>query len=203
LFQEKFKRSLMNIDESIIQTIPCIELRKADVVECPCAPPSGCYFLKSLHPIPKMLDGTPLAVTTLAPDCKNCDGVVREFDYVRWYNMQYKLSGRGPLGLYYTMKDIDTDSHLYVFVTDRYPELKAISVAGVFKDPLEVLAFPVCGQEAAPLCNLLDQEFIMEQELQAQVFEYVFQALGSFKGLSTGSDILNNDNPDHAAQVPN
>lgn len=204
LFQEKFRRSTLNIDEGIIQTIPCVELRKADQIECPCAPPSGCYFLKSLHPLPKLLDGLPLTVSTLAPDCHNCEKEIREFDYVRWYNMQYKINSRveaQQYGLYYTMKDIDLDTHLYVYTSDRYPELKAVAVSGVFKDPLEVLHFPLCGEKSRPVCNVLDQEFHIEQELQAQVFELVFQALIQYRAGTPAGDIMNNSNNDSTVPV--
>lgn len=194
----------MGIDEGVVQTLPCIELRKADQIECPCAPPSGCYFLKSLHPLPKMLDGLPLSVTTLLPDCHNCEKEIREFDYVRWYNMQYKINSRieaQSRGLYYTIKDIDMDRHLYVYVNPRYENLQAVAISAVFKDPLEVIAFPLCGEAESPVCNVLDQEFHIEQELQAQVFEQVFQALIQVRAGTPAGDILNNDNADQVAQT--
>ncbi len=205
LYQERLKRSSLNIDEGIMQIIPCVELRKADQVECPCAPPSGCFFLKSLYPLPKLLDGLPLSVTTLAPDCHNCDGDIREFDYVRWYNMQYKVNSRvdaQKYGLYYTMKDIDLDTHLYVYVSDRYPDLKAVAVSGVFRDPLDVLNFPLCGEAVRPVCNVLDQEFYIEPELQARIFESVFQALMQYRAGTVGADLINNNNNDVAGQAP-
>lgn len=204
VYNEKLQRSRMNLDEGIIQTLPCVELRKVDQVETPFAPPSGCHFLKSLHPIPKMLDGLPLSVTTLVPDCNNCDKEVREFDYVRWYNMQYKINSRTPGqsdGLYYTIKDVDLDRHLYLYVNSRYSDLHAVALTGVFTDPIETMNFPLCGQEASVVCNVLDKEFHVEPELQAQVFEFVLQALNSARSATPGFDILNNDNPDSVSQT--
>lgn len=205
LFQEKFQRSRMGIDEGITQILPCVELRKVDQIETPFAPPSGCHFLKSVYPLPRMLDGLPLSVSTLIPECHNCDKEIKEFDYVRWYNMQYKTNSRKPgqaSGLYYTIKDIDLDRHLFVYVTDRYAELNAVAVTGVFKDPLEVLAFPACGETEKPVCNVLDQSFVIEQELQGQVFELAFQALGNYRAGMPVGDVINNDNADQTAQVP-
>lgn len=205
LFLEKRERSQHNVDEGILQTLPCVELRKVDQVELPFAPPSGCHFLKSLYPLPKMLDGLPHSVTTLVPDCRNCDQEVREFDYVRWANMQYKAISRLPAqaqGLYYTVKDVDMITHLYVYVNDRYPDLTGVAVSAIFTDPLEVLAFPSCGNTPQKVCNALDQEFHIEPEMEAQVFEHVMQALISFRGASPAGDVLNNDNADQTAQVP-
>ncbi len=204
LFQEKTRRSSLNIDEGIIQTLPCIELMAVDVVETPFAPPSGCYFMKSKHKLPSMLDGLPLSVSVLGSECINCGGEVKEFDYVRWNNMHYKVNSRiaaQSKGLYYTLKDVDMDTHLYIYANnERYPELRGVAVTAVFKDPLEVLAFPTCGEEVKPLCNILDQEFHIEPELQAQVFEYAFQALQGIRGAYAGADLINNDIPDAAVQ---
>jgi hypothetical protein len=206
MFQEKTRRSSLNLDEGIIQTLPCVELIQVDVVEVPFTPPSGCYFMKSKQKLPSMLDGIPLSVSVLGSECISCGGDIKEFDYVRWYNMQYKVNSRIPAqekGLYYTLKDTDMDTHLYVYANnERYPELRGVAVTAIFKEPLEVMSFPICGEDIKPLCNVLDQEFHIEPELEAQVFEYAFQALQSVRGTYAGADLLNNDMPDAAVQNP-
>lgn len=203
-YENRMSKSINNMDEGILLTIPCVELVKADVVECPCAPASGCTFLKSVHKIPKLLDGLPLSVVTLGSECDNCDGEMREFDYVRWTNFSYKLNTRleaQKRGLFYTMKNIDSNNHLYVYTNSQFKDLKAVSVSGIFKNPLEVAAFPMCGEMEKYICNPLDKEFIIEEELQPKVFAQVFDMLSRFKDMSRVADILNNDNNDTAAPL--
>lgn len=204
-YEDKLKKSINGMDESLLLTLPSVELRKIDIVsDIPCAPASNCFFLKSLHKLPKMLDGIPLAVTTLGAECDNCDEI-KEFTFVRWSDFQYRLNSRldaQKRGLYYTMKNIDSEAHLYVYCNSKYKDLKSVAVSAIFKNPLDVASFPKCGEEEKYICNPLDLEFIIEEELQPKVFAQVYEMLGKFKGLSQTADTLNNQNNDNAAKVP-
>ena len=43
-------------DVSLILTLPCVKVREIDQIsECPCAPPKGCTFYKSVLPMPRMI----------------------------------------------------------------------------------------------------------------------------------------------------
>ena len=182
-------------DLNIELTIPCVSLKKADMVECPCAPASGCEFLKSVHPLPKMLNGIPNSVTLLKKGPTNNYGI---FTYVDWYVFEDKINSRIPgqaKQLYYTVKNINSRRHLYVYANvEKYKDLQSVTVAGIFNDPLEVAKFPICGEKEPLLCAPLDEEFIIEDEIQSRVFELTYNALMGFKGAALGSDVLNNDN---------
>lgn len=187
-----------NYDLNTEMTIPCVELIKVDQIECPCAPASGCYFLKSKYPLPRMRNGIPNSVTMLKQHKTQQNYGI--FTYVDWYRFEDKLNGRlsgQALSPYFTMKNIvNGNRHLYVHANiDEYSDLKAVSVALIPNDPLELLSFPVCGS-SEQLCNPLDVEFIIEDEIQNRVFEMTFAALNGFKSTSLGADLLNNDNND-------
>lgn len=203
-YEDKFIKARSDMDLNIELTIPCVELEKVDQVECPCAPASGCEFFKSVHPLPKMLKGVPNSVTLLKQSRhQNNYGI---FTFVDWYNFEDKINGRIKAQArqpYYTMKNINSKRHLYVYANiEEYSNLKAVVVSGIFNDPLEVSAFPVCGDTSNGLiCSPLDEEFIIEDEIQSKVFELTYNALASFKTASPGVDILNNDNNETVGPV--
>lgn len=204
-YEDRMRKSISNLDESIVGTLPCVELTKVDIVECPCAPASGCKFLKSKFRIPKLLDGLPLAVVTLASECDNCDPEIQEFTYVPWSNFQYKLTSRlsaQRTGLYYTMKNIDSEYHLYIYTNSKYKDLKAVTLRGIFKNPIEVAEFPICNEVEKIVCNPMDLPFTIEDELQPIVYDKVFAMLVKLKQATPTSDVLNNDNNDNTSRVP-
>lgn len=186
----QFADSRLNVE----LTLPCVELEKVDMNECPCAPATGCYFFKSVNPLPKMTTGVPNAVTLIHQNNQQVGNGT--FTYVDWYNFESRLQGVNPAQArqpYYTMKNFRTDRYLYVYRNlDDIKELKAVSVVGYFANPLEVASFPSCGDDGH-VCNPLDEEFFIEQELQSIVFEDTYRALAGFIGFPTGKDLLNNE----------
>lgn len=184
-----------------VHTIPCMELEKLDVIDSPFVPPTGCYFLKSKYPLPVMMDGLPITVTTVAPDCKNCDGEIREFTYVEWQNFQYKVNSRihGQSGeLYYTVKNEGNISHLYIYTNSRFDMLKAAAISLIPKNPLDIISYPKCGEGVKVPCSYLDDQFIIDPEIEAAVFENALRSLLTIKGSSPPADIFNNANLDSA-----
>lgn len=191
LYKDRLIKSRFGVsDETIIQTLPCVELEEVDQVECPCAPASGKYFFKSKYPIPRMLGTVPLSVSSVLGNIS--------FNHVRWYNLQDKVTSslkpdrEQP---YYTFKVIDSDFHLYVYSSNTLDDIQAISVTAVFQNPIEASSFPMCGQDEENLdCNPLEKEFIIPSELQIEVYK---QALRSLEHLSIVSgrisDKTNND----------
>lgn len=202
-YEDRYIKARSNIDLNIELTIPCVELMKVDQVECPCSPPSGCEFFKSVHPLPKMLNGIPNSVTLMKQhSSQNNYGT---FTYVDWYNFEDKINGRfkaQAVQPYFTMKNINSNRHLYVYANmEEYSNLKAVVVSAIFNDPLEVLGFPICGKESNMICSPLDQEFIIEDEIQSKVFELTYNALIGFKNAAPGVDVLNNDNNETVGPV--
>lgn len=195
-YEDRYLRARSNEDLNIELTIPCVELQKIDQVECPCAPASGCMFFKSIHPLPVMLNGMPNSVTFIKQHSNQKN--YGTFTYVDWYNFEDKLNGRVKAQAYqpyFTMKNIQSKRHLYVYGNvEEYSDIKAVAVAANFNDPLEVANFPTCGEKFNIVCNPLDEEFLIEDEIQSKVFELTYNALMGFKNATPGVDILNNNN---------
>jgi len=198
-YEEGFSRSKPHQDINIEMVLPCVALEPIDHVEAPCFPASGCKFFKSVYPLPKIISGYPNAVTMVkqkgSGDSKqNNYGI---FSFVDWFHFEHVVNSRikgERTQLYYTMQNIRARNHLYVYGNaEEYSNLKGVKVALHPADPLEVAAFPVCG-EPKDLCNPLDEEFLIEEELRSYVFEMTFNALVNLKGSSNISDIYNNDN---------
>ena len=200
LYEEVKKRG-REIDLTLLDTIPCIELVEVDVIgDCPCAAEKGCKWLKSKHPIPDLLCDVPYTVITL-------DGMI-EFDFVEWFRFSHKLKARYSgtrLHPYYTFRNIKSKFHLYLYANSeltKTTQLESIAMTAIFKDPLDVLNFPVCGKTPS-LCDVLDQDFLIPRELESTVFLRTYNALMSLNRLMMpNGDTLNNDNNDSAAKVP-
>lgn len=197
----KLTRQLGSIGQATgtIQTIPCLELVKVDVVESPFVPATGCYFLKGRYPLPTMLEGLPIQVTTVAPDCKNCDKEIREFTYVPWPNFQYSVNSRMEAqntALYYTIKNYGSKTDIYVFTNSKFDEIKAIAITLIPKNPIEVINFPKCGEDVKKPCSYLDDKFIIDPEIESQVFQLTLQSIQNTMRSNPKFDIYNNSLPD-------
>lgn len=197
----KFNRQLGTIGQSAgtIQTIPCLELEKVDVVESPFVPATGCYFQKTKYPLPSMIDGLPIQVTTVAPDCQNCDKEIREFTYVPWPNFQYAVNSRieaQSTALYYTMKNYGSKTDLYIYSNSKFDEIKAIAITLVAKNPIEVINYPKCGEAIKKPCSYLDDKFIIDPEIESQVFELTLRSIQNTMRGNLAFDVFNNTLPD-------
>lgn len=199
LYEETKKRK--DVDLTLQQTIPCIELKEIDVVgDCPCAPEKGCMWLKSVEPIPDLMNMKPDTVITL-------DGLIK-FEYVEWFRFSHVLCSRYE-GIrknpYYTFRNVKGRFHLYIYANSeltKTTQLERIALTGIFKDPLDVINFPVCGIKPF-ICDVLDKDFLIPLELESIVFLKTYSALMSLNRLTLQhGDVLNNDNNDSAAKVP-
>lgn len=194
-------RQLGSIGQSAgtTQTIPCLELVEVDVVESPFVPATGCYFLKGKYPLPTMVEGLPIQVTTVAPDCKNCDGEVREFTYVPWANFQYAVNSRIEAqknSLYYTIKNYGSKTDIYIYTNSKYNELKAVALTLIPKNPIEVTNFPKCGESVKRPCSYLTDKFIIDPEIESRVFQLTLQAIQMARTGNPRFDVYNNTLPD-------
>ncbi len=188
-----------DISDIWVQSIPCLELVEVDVVESPFVPATGCYFLKGKHPIPTMLEGLPIQVTTVAPDCKNCDKEIREFTYVPWPNFQYAVNSRIEAqnnSLYYTIKNYGSKTDLYIYTNSKYDSLKAVALTLIPKNPIEVTNFPKCGEDVSRSCSYLTDKFIIDHEIESQVFQLTLQSIQNSRNGNPRFDVFNNTLPD-------
>lgn len=186
------KRGIKDLNIPI--TLPCVELEEIDVVECPCAPAKGCTFYKSKHPLPEMVGGKPLAVTSL-------DGYV-SYSFLNWFDFKSRLDSRlepERTQPYYTFKLINGKKHFYAYSSFKVESPKSLSMVLVPYDFLELADFPMCGEEIAPTCSPLDEVFYIRKELEPIVHDMVLKALLNMKSITPGIDIQNNDNNDAQA----
>lgn len=201
-FANNLNNSMMGMDEGVKLTIPCAELVEVDVTsECPCAPTKGVTWLKSKHPIPKSLTGIPLEVTTI-------DEGSTSFTYIPWNQFEDRVVNSRleaqRVQPYFTIRNIDSSSNIYIYTNSPLTEtgdLISVAIVLVPKNPLEVFQFPSCGKKIGDMCDPLDKEFTIEEEIQSQVFQRTLNAVATLQGVATGADILNNSNNDSKAQV--
>jgi hypothetical protein len=175
-----------SINQFNVQTIPCIEMVRLDIQECPCAPLTGTYFAKSLYPVPRPIGGKFIVVNSTTGSEK--------YDYTRWESFKDIVNSRIPAERYkpyYTLKNINSPDKVHLYVLQK-ENLKLGSISAVFEDPLEVASFPACGQLSKNLCNPLEEDFVIDRELLPVVYELTFQKLINIKQ-ATGSDIITNN----------
>lgn len=192
IIAENERKKGRELSKQDLQTIPCVPLIKVDDHECPCAPPSGCYFLRTKYPVPKPV--TDYASVT------SIHGQIN-YAYVEWNKIRYKLNSRlkgQTKAPYYTIKNSGEGNHLYL-LNDTHK--KFITVTGIFYDPLELVYYPDCSGEVNDCKAPLDQEFIIDPDLLTVVYERCLQALLPARA-NTGVDILNNDQDETSGAQP-
>ena len=175
------------------QTISCIPLEEIDLVECPCAPASGCSFLRTKYPIPEVLSQSFIV--------SSIEGSIN-YSFVEWERFKYKLKSRisaDKTRPYFTIRKIGEDYHIYVY-NDVHK--KFITVTAVFESPLEVQVYPSCDGVVDHCFKPLDQKFILDEDLIPIMYDMAITSLVR-ANRSAGTDILNNDTDDLAGvQVP-
>lgn len=152
LSQQSKKRQ--HISQWNYQTIPCVELIKAQPNECPCIPPIGCAIYRTKEQLPKPLNNLD---KHLFQSVTSIDGDII-FSETSWIEKKYKSSNK------YTSNKPDfyiRSNHLYVTLTENVP--RVISITGLFEDPLEVNSFP-------SFCNTA----LSEEEICQTPFEKEF-----------------------------
>jgi hypothetical protein len=172
----------------MVQTLPCVEVLEVDQNECPCIPKSGYKFFKSKYPLPEIASGQLLFVNSVLGNL--------EFDFVLWNNFHDHLNDRYTgqrTARYYTTRIIDNKTYLYLYNT----ELTTVAVTASFTDPIEVRAFPRCGVDQTYLCDPLDEEFVIDEELKGVVFRQAYEHLVGIRAQQT--DTINNDKDDTAS----
>ena len=179
LTSDRYKKFNAGLNQNLKITIPCVELMEMDIVsDCPCAPHSGCTWMRSRHPIPELLKGKLEFVGTLNGKHK--------FDFKKWSNYQITQNSRMVQqrnALTHTTRKIGSDTFLYIYNNSEITKsgmLSNVTIEGVFKDPLAVKCFPQCGKTLAEAeCGILDTEFNIPDELEAIIFQNAFNSLFS------------------------
>lgn len=168
------------------QTLPCVELVEALPYECPCLPAIGCKILRSKYPLPKPL--TALLGGHMLQSVTSLEGSIM-YDPTTWKDKKRKAGNK------YTSKKPDyyiRNNYLYI-TSSTGPT--AITVTGLFEDPLEAMAYPgSCGgSQIDPCASPLDSEFPIDKSMVKTLVEMAYQEL--LGGFSRGAeDTSNNSN---------
>jgi hypothetical protein len=158
--------------EYSLYTIPCVELIEAPIHECPCAPATGCLFLRSKYPLPEPMFEFYTSVTTL-------DGS-EEFSPTTWMRKRVKQHNK------YTAKTPDyfiRNNYLYIMFREK---LKYVAVSDPWVDPEEAYDFPSpCADETntTDCVGVLDQDFNIEEELLHECITITKNEIMKFYGV--------------------
>lgn len=170
------------------QTIPCIGLEEVDKHECPCAPKSGCSFLKTKVTIPVPIGGFK-SITSI-------DGGIN-YTYVEWDKFKYKLDSRikgTKVAAYYTTKTSVAGTFIYVY-NDIHK--KFLTITSMFENPIDVQSLPTCDGVQDKCTRPLDREFILDPELFGLVTELTITKVYRYQVQTT--DGHNNDKEDQVS----
>lgn len=175
------------VSEFSLQTLGCVELEEVDRSECPCVPASGCYWLKSKTPIPR-----PIRITSVTGVVANGDNP--RFTFIKWDRFGYVPTSRTRSvreGCFWTIRDVgEGNPYLYLY-GNRF--LEVISVTGLWEDPMDVEAFPRCGEvNLKAKCYPLDVDFYTDSHTRDTIINKTWQILLPVRS-SAGSDIQNDD----------
>jgi len=176
-----------DLSEFMVQVLPCVEVCELDRNECPCAPASGCYWLKSVCELPRYCKM--ISVTGIVANGEN-----PRFTFIKWDRFQYIPISRNKSmrnGLYWTIKDTGGDGPYLYLYGSRFLEM--VSISAIWEDPMEVEAFPKCGEEnLEALCNPLDVDFYTDAWLRDIILNKTWQKLLPIR-TAAGFDGLNDD----------
>lgn len=137
------------------QTLPCIELIKAPVHECPCVPVNGCFILKSKYPLPTAISGLDDALIRAVRTLDN----ITSIDPTDYQSVKYNA------GKKYTSSKLEYYiKNQFMYVVGR-KELKVVTANGLFDDPIEVKQFnSLCGDCADCDCiDVMDYDFAVDR----------------------------------------
>jgi hypothetical protein len=187
------------ISDAMRQVIQAVPMDRIDRVESPCAPPSGCFWARSITPIP-----TPIIMSYVA-DVEGKDSFIP----TSWDKAKYlcisRLKSKRNKRHYLLRADGNGQTHLYVILPEPKPgqaiNIPQFTLAGVFQDPIEVASYPHCdGKQADAVCNPLEVPFFTDRSLRPKIFANTWAILLNLKAKSM-EDNVNNDVPDKQKQA--
>jgi hypothetical protein len=183
---DSFKNEPYAFSEQMYQAIQCIEMEEVDQQLCPCAPASGCFWLRSKEPVPKPLVRQYVGGT-----------MGENFHFIKWSQAKRIPDARRKAereAKYYTLREA-ADGDIYVYVwNDKYTP--QITMEAIFENPLNAAVFPQCDKDTLKLrCYPLDCPIFLDQRFVEAVEGALKQTLLPTK-LQSPSDGSNNDRAD-------
>ena len=150
------------------QVLPCIELVKAPLSECPCLPPLGCCIYKTKYPLPTPVSGIS---NHIIRSVTSLDGNT-VFSEITWQDKKYKQYDK-----YTSMKPDFFISNEYLYVTAKN-EIEVIRIELLLDDPLEGYEHPsYCPVQVEDCTSLYDREFNLDNSMVDALIELTIQSL--------------------------
>ena len=176
------------------QTLPCVQLVKVPLHDCPCIVPASCTISRSVERIPRLLS------SLFGDSLKGVYTLNRKsISQIDMNTVEYLGGGR------YTSKEprfFFHNEYLYVVNTN----LEVVSVTGVFEDPILAVKFKnFCNKECKDCDTCVDYrdlEFPLDGELVDVLIELAKQDLVS-TFLMVPQDNRNNNNDERLVQPEN
>ena len=168
----------------------CLNLKEVDFNECPCAPASGCTYMKSKETIPDFL---------YLPKVNFADSS-QDYIYIEWDKFKHHVNSRikgTREGAYYTFKKMGDEQHLYIYHLKITTNLKTVQVTGIPLDPIKFQSIACNGSINAD-CNPMDINLVIPDKYRNNIFSIIAQKIGATKALQGSPDIINNDLQDSA-----
>lgn len=150
------------------QTLPCVELIKVPVHDCPCLPPIGCTILRSRYQIPEPL--TDLNRHILQ-SVTSLDGTLN-YSEIKWEEAKYKKGAK------YTAHHTDYFIRNKYLYTMQKGSPKVITITGLFEDPTFVETFiSYCPNTELDCLSPLDREFPLDLDMTDTLVEMCINEL--------------------------
>jgi len=156
IYQKVNKRQM--ISTWSYQVINCAELIKAPISECPCLPTGACSILRTKHKLPKPINSLDKHIIS---SVSTLDGETM-FDATTWALAKYSTGNK-----YTSTKPGWYIKDEYMYITNL-KILKAITIMGLFDEPVEVSKFPsvCCDEGSVDDCEcMLDKPFPIDSDL--------------------------------------
>jgi hypothetical protein len=172
--------------------LPCVTLKKVSENDCPCIPAPGCMILRSEHKLPKPVNSKSGYIL---------DSVMSINGAIIFHEVTYKSKIWRKDDKYTSAKPdyFIKDDYLYITSTRK---LKAVSVIGLFADPVEASTYPSYCNETEESCpiNPVDLEFPIDEVLIDVLVEMTAKELS--EGFRLGSEDTKNDSMDDKDDRP-
>lgn len=172
------------------QTIGCFLMEEVPIEECPCAPPSGCKWFRTIIDVPEpVIDYK--AVTGIGGSLAD----LTIYTYKDWYSIQYAFHARLEAERersYYTKKN----KRIYVAGKGHGEPL---SITSIFYDPIEVQRLPTCGETLDDCKPFLDYPIYIDPTLKTAI---IGGAIRNMIGMRSpaGHDTTTNAQPAHGIE---
>lgn len=171
------------------QTLPCVELIKANIQECGnCLPTLGCDLLRSKLELPKTAsDGLANYIESVT----SVDGTIR-YTETQWSAKKYKKGNK------YTshIPDFYLRNNFLYITWVMGPRI--LTITGLFEDPIEVATYPSACKKKECL-NPYTLEFPIEGRFIEALIEIAYRELIEMFSASA-QDLSNNSTEDRTHQ---